>query len=116
MTPDYASPEQIAGKPVTVATDVYSLGVVLYVLLSGRVKAYSSDESGREIVYERSQADVKAEIEKLTSLVQQGIGFSQDRGDSVRVVTAPFRIEANSAAPRITGKIAAPASPRPSIP
>lgn len=33
------------------------------------------------------------EIEKLTALVQQGIGFSQDRGDSVRVVNAPFRIE-----------------------
>lgn len=31
-----------------------------------------------------------AEIEKLTALVQQGIGFSADRGDSVRVVAAPF--------------------------
>jgi len=34
------------------------------------------------------------ELEKLTALVQQGIGFSQERGDSVRVVNAPFRIEA----------------------
>jgi flagellar M-ring protein FliF len=31
------------------------------------------------------------EIEKLTALVQQGIGFNKDRGDSVRVVNAPFR-------------------------
>lgn len=34
------------------------------------------------------------ELDKLTSLVQQGIGFNQQRGDSVRVVNAPFRAPA----------------------
>ncbi len=36
LTPEFASPEQVRGEPVAVATDVYSLGVLLYRLLCGR--------------------------------------------------------------------------------
>ncbi len=36
LTLEYAAPEQVTGAPVTTATDIYSLGVLLYLLLSGK--------------------------------------------------------------------------------
>ncbi|MEO7323280.1 MAG: tetratricopeptide repeat protein [Dokdonella sp.] len=45
MTREYAAPEQVLGEPITTATDVYVLGVLLYEMLSGRLP-YPSAESG----------------------------------------------------------------------
>ncbi len=52
MTPEYASPEQVRGNPITVASDIYSLGVILYELLTGH-RPY------------RIRSRVRAEIERV---------------------------------------------------
>ncbi|HEY1261967.1 MAG TPA: serine/threonine-protein kinase [Terriglobales bacterium] len=60
MTPEYASPEQVRGEAITTATDIYSLGVVFYQLLTGN-SPYRGDTHGS---LELARAVCEAEPER----------------------------------------------------
>jgi eukaryotic-like serine/threonine-protein kinase len=97
MTPEYASPEQVRGEPMTTASDVCSLGVILYELLAGqrpyRIKRRSPAEIARAITEE--------EPLRPSAAIARGDGSSKSqfpnpkmlRGDLDNVVLKAMRKE-----------------------
>jgi non-specific serine/threonine protein kinase/serine/threonine-protein kinase len=99
LTPEYASPEQVRGQPVTTASDVYSLGVLLYELLAGRRPYEVQADSLEAIVQAVCQTEPKAPSEAVTerSGTERSAGkrppASELRGDLDTIVLKALRKE-----------------------
>ena len=82
LTPNYASPEQIRGKMITTASDVFSLGVLLYKLLTGRLPHQLSGRSPHEIEDILSASEPVPPSVAVTGPADQATTLHGPRGDN----------------------------------
>lgn len=84
LTPAYASPEQVTGEPLTTATDIYSLGVVLYQCLTGE-RPYETD-SLSPAQYERMITQVSPDAPSARAHERHADNWQALRGELDAVV------------------------------
>jgi eukaryotic-like serine/threonine-protein kinase len=102
MTPEYAAPEQVRGEGVTVSTDVYALGVLLYELLTGR-RPYRIPSRVR---HEVERAILEDEPTRPSTAVQQAVPAGATTGDGTpEVLSAARRVDPGTLRRRLAGDL-----------
>ncbi len=94
MTPEYASPEQIKGESVTTATDIYSLGVVLFKVLTGTMPFDTENKSDAKIFSEITNSKPKKPSEATLNNPKSKIQNPKSlKGDLDNIILKSLRKE-----------------------
>ena len=83
LTPDYASPEQVKGEPITTASDIYSLGVLLYQLLTGHRPYHVTNTSPAEMV----RVICEQEPDRPSTVINRSITLTDQREPAEKILT-----------------------------
>jgi serine/threonine protein kinase len=95
LTPEYAAPEQLTGGPITTATDVHALGVLLYVLLGGPNPAAGTSGSAAELI----RVIVETDAPRLSDVAPNGKAL---RGDLDNIVAKALKKRPEERYPSVT--------------
>ena len=101
-TMEFASPEQIQGRPLTMASDVYSLGIILYGLLTGLPPIQTPDSLAEE---NRAVYIVETEPWLPSEAVRKALSTSAEQAEIIEVLAQARRSSPKALARRLSGDL-----------